>query len=127
MIGFKLSISSSLSTYIRAECFCRILSRITGASLVVQGVKLCTPNVGDLNSIPGRGTRSRMLQLRVHIPLQTIPHAATKKDTAKTRLWTQPNLKSPGDGRWGRILASSGYRPGMLLNQQCTGHPHNKG
>ena len=36
-----------------------------GTSLVVQWVRLRTPNAGDQGSNPGRGTRSRnMLQLR---------------------------------------------------------------
>ena len=40
----------------------------------------------DLGSIPGRGTRSHMLQLRVHVPQLKIPHAAmkTKNPTSKT-------------------------------------------
>ena len=33
-------------------------------SLVVQWLRICTPNAGGLGSIPGRGTRSRMSQLR---------------------------------------------------------------
>ena len=33
-------------------------------SLVVQGLKLCSPNAGDAASVPGQGTK--------------IPHAATK-------------------------------------------------
>ena len=35
-----------------------------GTSLVVQWLKLCTPNVRGLGSIPGQGIRSHMLQLR---------------------------------------------------------------
>ncbi|TEA37112.1 hypothetical protein DBR06_SOUSAS210283, partial [Sousa chinensis] len=42
-----------------------------GTSLVVQWLRLRTPNAGDPGSIPGRGTRSRMPQLE-------ILHAATK-------------------------------------------------
>ena len=40
----------------------------------------------DLGSIPGKGTRSHMLQLRVHVPQLKIPHAAmkTKNPTSKT-------------------------------------------
>ncbi|TEA23038.1 hypothetical protein DBR06_SOUSAS12510031, partial [Sousa chinensis] len=33
-------------------------------SLVVQWLRLHTPNAGGPGSIPGQGTRSRMLQLR---------------------------------------------------------------
>ncbi|TEA29429.1 hypothetical protein DBR06_SOUSAS8610118, partial [Sousa chinensis] len=39
-------------------------------SLVVQWVRLHAPNAGDPGSIPGQGTRSRMLQLRVCLTQQ---------------------------------------------------------
>ena len=35
-----------------------------GTSLLVQWLRLHTPNVGSLGSIPGQGTRPHMLQLR---------------------------------------------------------------
>ena len=35
-----------------------------GTSLVVQWLRLCTPNAGGLGSIPGQGARSHMQQLR---------------------------------------------------------------
>ena len=35
-----------------------------GISLVIQGLRLYTPNTGGLSSILGQGTRSPMLQLR---------------------------------------------------------------
>ncbi|TEA25080.1 hypothetical protein DBR06_SOUSAS6010062, partial [Sousa chinensis] len=47
-------------------------------SLVVQWLRLRIPNAGGPGSIPGQGTRSHMLQLRVHMPQLRIPHAATK-------------------------------------------------
>ena len=72
-----------------------------GLSPVVQWLRLCAPNAGGLGSIPGQGTRSHMLQLRVHVPQLKkdpacpnwkIPHAATKiphsgisRATAKTQ------------------------------------------
>ena len=31
---------------------------------MVHWLRLCTPNAGGLGSIPGQGTRSRMLQLK---------------------------------------------------------------
>ena len=49
-----------------------------GTSLVVQRLRLCTPNAGGLGSIPGQGTRSHILQLRVRMPQLKILHAATK-------------------------------------------------
>ena len=35
-----------------------------GISVVVQWIRLRAPSAGGLDSIPGRGTRSRMLKLR---------------------------------------------------------------
>ena len=43
----------------------------SGISLVVQWLRLCAPNAGGPGSIPGQGTRSHVLQLK-------IPHSATK-------------------------------------------------
>ena len=36
----------------------------SGTSLVVQWLRLCTPNAGGLSSIPGQGSRSHLLQLK---------------------------------------------------------------
>ena len=46
---------------------------VGGTSLVVQWVKLCAPKCRGLGSIPGRGARS-------HIPQLRNAHATTKKD-----------------------------------------------
>ena len=42
-----------------------------GTSLVVEWLRLCAPNSGGLGSIPGQGTTSHTLQLK-------IQHATTK-------------------------------------------------
>ena len=34
-------------------------------SLVVEWLRLCAPNAGDPGLLPGQGTRSHMLQLKV--------------------------------------------------------------
>ena len=47
-------------------------------SLVVQWLRLCTLNAGVLGSIPGQGTRSYILQLRVYICQLKILHTMTK-------------------------------------------------
>ena len=39
---------------------------MVGNSLVVQWLRLCTPDTGGLGSIPGQGTRSHMPQLRFY-------------------------------------------------------------
>ena len=36
------------------------LNPLPGTSLVVQWLRLCTPNAGGLGSIPGQGSRSHM-------------------------------------------------------------------
>ena len=38
---------------------------MTGTTLVVQWLRLHTPNIGDLGLIPGHGTRSLMPQLKI--------------------------------------------------------------
>ena len=43
-----------------------------------QWLRLCTPSAGGPGSIPGQGTRSHMLQLRVCMPQLKIPHATVK-------------------------------------------------
>ena len=48
-----------------------------GTSLVVQWLRLHTPNAGDPGSIPGQGTRCRMPQLSIHMPQVKVPHATT--------------------------------------------------
>ena len=50
-----------------------------GTCLVVQWQDSMLPVLpGGLGLIPGQGTRSHMLKLRVHIPQLKIVHAATK-------------------------------------------------
>ena len=55
-----------------------------GTSVVVQWLRLCTPNAGGPSSIAGQGTRSHMLQLRVCMLQLKIPHAATKDSACHT-------------------------------------------
>ena len=60
----------------------------TGTSLVVQWLRLRAPNAGDLGSIPGQGTRSRMPQLKImRAATKKTLHAAMKipRATTKTR------------------------------------------
>ena len=55
-----------------------IFKKSFGISLVVHWLRLCTPNAGDLGSIPGQGTRSHMPQLKILRPVTKIPCAAAK-------------------------------------------------
>ena len=45
---------------------------------MVHWLRLHAPNAGDSGSIPGQGTRARMMQLK-------IPHAATKISRTATK------------------------------------------
>ena len=50
-----------------------------GTSLVIQWLRLCTPNAGGLGFDPGQGTRSHLLQqLKIQCATTKIPHAAAK-------------------------------------------------
>ena len=66
-------------TYHVPGIFCKIEYLLVGeTSLVIQWLKLCAPNVGGLGSIPSQGTRSHMLQLRVHMLQLRSRHTAMK-------------------------------------------------
>ena len=45
---------------------------------MVQWLRLHAPNAGGPGSIPGQGTKSHMLQLRVRMPQLKVPRATTK-------------------------------------------------
>ena len=49
-----------------------------GTSLVVQWLKLPTPNAGGPDLILGQGTRSHTSQLKIHMSQPKIPHARVK-------------------------------------------------
>ena len=59
-------------------CFVGLKIPVLGTSLVVQWLRLHAPNARGLGSIPGQGTRSRMLQLK-------ILHVATRIQGATTK------------------------------------------
>ena len=68
MNGIKCSIALRVFSYINFFIFS---FENPGASLVAQWLRLCVPNAGGLGLVPGQGTRSRTLHLR-------ILHATTK-------------------------------------------------
>ena len=45
-----------------------LIRRGRGTTLVVQWLRLHAANAGGLDSIPGQGTRSHILKLRVRMP-----------------------------------------------------------
>ena len=63
-------------TLLRSKFYSKQDPRI---SLVLQWLRLSVPNAGGLGSIPGQGTRSLMLQLRVCMLQLKIPRAVAKK------------------------------------------------
>ena len=66
----------------------------SGASLVVQWLRLHVPNARSLGLIPGQGTRSHMLQLRAHMLQLKILHASTKTQHIQTKLFKEYVIKS---------------------------------
>ena len=55
-------------TLARLAIFKKSTNRNHQTSLVVQWLRLCTPNAGGLGLIPGQRTRSHISQLRVWMP-----------------------------------------------------------
>ena len=60
-----------------------------GTSLVAQWLGRHAPNAGGLGSIPGQGTRSLMLQLRVCMPELKIPRATTKTQHSQINTYSK--------------------------------------
>ena len=56
---------------------------------MAQWLRLHTPNAGVLGSIPDQGTRSHILQLRVHMLQLKIPNVTTKKILCATTTKTK--------------------------------------
>ena len=56
-----------------------LLTDPTGTSLVVQWIRLCTPNTGGPGSIPGQGTRFHVLQLKILNVATKTRHSQIKK------------------------------------------------
>ena len=56
-------------------------------ALVAQWLTLYVPNAGSLGLIPGQGTRSHMLQLKIPPATRKIPHAATKTQHSQINIF----------------------------------------
>ena len=56
--------------------------------MVVQWLRLCPPNARGLGAIPGEGTRSHILQLRVNMPKlrPSLPQLKVKEESEKVGL-----------------------------------------
>ena len=87
------------------------------------GVRLHAPNAGSLGLISGQGTRSHMLQLRVHMLQQKLQPSKLKKK--KTHLLMQVIQRTLGSicGSW----RSLGGSHGNLLQYSCPENPTDRG
>ena len=66
-----------------AQLRARIINQNQGDGDFPGGPVAKTPNAGRLGSIPGQGSRSHKLQLRVHKLQLKVLHAATKSKPPK--------------------------------------------
>ena len=81
-----------------------------GTSLVVQWLKLHTHSAGGLGLIPGQGTRSHTLQLK-------IPHATTKTQHSQIKIFLKPKGKKRGWGKYTeKMLVLSRARTARKIN-----------
>ena len=64
----------------RTESDTTEVTAAAAAALVVQRLRLCTPNAGGPSSIPGQESRSYMLQQRVRMLQLKILSAARKTE-----------------------------------------------
>ena len=78
---FRPEQSGSDTGHLRESLF-QHMKMSQGTCLVVQWLRLHTPNAAGLGSIPGQETRSHLPQRRVCMLPLKIPHAATE-DPAK--------------------------------------------
>ena len=95
-----------------------------GTSLVIQWLRLCTPNTGGLGSIPGQGTRSHKPQLKSLHAMTATWHCQTNTWKKKKRLQyrhTQGGDHMRPQGEDGRLEATE---RSLRRNQSC---PHDLG
>ena len=55
--------------------------------LVIQWLRIQAPNAESPGLIPGQGTRSHMLQLKIPRATRKIPHAATKTQHSQINIF----------------------------------------
>ena len=75
---------------------------LTGTSLVVQWLRLQSPNAGGPGTISGQGARSHMTPLKVHMSQLNISHAATKTQHRQINKYIneKKELKKKSQGKW---------------------------
>ena len=89
-----------------------------GDFLIVQWLRPHAPNAGGLGAVPGWGTRSHILQLRVCMPQLKSPHAAAKTGHSLINIKRKKKEKAL---RWNQ----SGKEP--RKNVLCCGESRCKG
>ena len=82
-----------------------------GTSLVVQWLRLCPLNARGLGAIPGEGTRSHVLQLRVNMPKlrPSMPELKVKEESEKIGL--KLNVQKT------KIMASGPITSGQIMGK----------
>ena len=88
----KLETVQSLESLGSSNKYTSVLEKVIktvgyGTSLVVQWLRLDTPNIGDLGLIPGQGTRFHMKLLRGCMPQLKILQAATKTQCSQINIF----------------------------------------
>ena len=78
LIKFYLELRKIFIEFQSQICKTKYIQNSLRTSLVVQWLRLCLSNTGGPSSIPGQGTRSYTLHLRVRMPQLKIPHVTTK-------------------------------------------------
>ena len=69
---------------------------------MVQWLRLCAPYAGGPGSIPGQGTRSHVLQLK-------IPHSATKTWSSQINIFEKKNCNLALGSQWEKRPKIVGY------------------
>ena len=72
---YSLKLNAAINGLAKTKSKCLKKKFMWGTSLGVQWLRLCTPNAGVLNSIPGQGTRSYMPQLNsLHVAAKELEY-----------------------------------------------------
>ena len=82
---------------------------VSGTSLVGQWLRLHAPNAGDLGYIPGQGTRSHTLQLK-------ILHAKTETQHSQTNKHKQAFPGGTADKNLSANAEDTGSIPGLGIS-----------
>ena len=70
---------------------------------MIQWLRLRAPNPGGLSSIPGQGTRSHLLQLRVRVPQLRILHVTTKTQCSQINKYNKKE-KGSREGKYTKVF-----------------------